>query len=91
MGAAGGDLTGTYPDPQVVDDSHNHSALTLTGVLPLTGGTLTGMLLLPATTPTDVGHAASKGYVDSRIWKGTQAEYDALGTYDPDVLYVVKD
>lgn len=23
------------------------------------------------------------------IWTGTQVEYDALGTYDPDVLYVV--
>jgi hypothetical protein len=34
-------------------------------------------------------HAASKGYVDSRIWSGTQAEYDALGAHDPVVLYVV--
>ncbi len=28
----------------------------------------------------------------SEVWKqwtGTQAEYDALGTYDPDTLYVV--
>ncbi len=32
---------------------------------------------------------ATKKYTDSRIWKGTQAEYDALGTYDDSVLYCI--
>lgn len=49
--------------------------------------------------PTDLAPA---GYVDDAVadkvkavngltgvWKGSQAEYDALGTHDPTVLYIV--
>ena len=39
-------------------------------------------------TPTADGHAATKGYTDSRIWQGSQVAYDAL-TPDPTVLYVI--
>lgn len=53
-----------------------------------TGATMTGQLSVP-TTPTASAHATSKGYVDSRIWQGSQAAYDAIGTKDPTVLYVI--
>jgi hypothetical protein len=32
---------------------------------------------------------ATKKYVDSRIWKGTQSEYNALSSYDDDILYCI--
>jgi hypothetical protein len=57
--------------------------------LPLTGGTMLGPLILDGTEPASGPAAADKDYVDSRIWTGTQAQYDAIGTKDPEVLYVV--
>lgn len=47
-----------------------------------------GHTLYGVANPSSDDHVASKGYVDSRIWTGTQAEYDGL-TPDPDILYVV--
>lgn len=47
-GAAGGDLSGTYPNPSVVDDSHNHTAATL----PTLGGAGEILILdIPAGSP----------------------------------------
>lgn len=39
--------------------------------------------------PSQAAHATTKNYVDSRIWKGTQAELDLIVPRDPTVLYVV--
>jgi len=49
---------------------------------------ITGLIKV-ADDPTDDLGVATKQYVDSRIWSGTQAEYDAIVTKDPAVLYVV--
>ena len=56
--------------------------------LDVAGGVLTGPLTLAADPVADA-EAASKAYVDARIWQGTQAEFDAIITKDPTVLYVV--
>jgi membrane-bound metal-dependent hydrolase YbcI (DUF457 family) len=41
----------------------------VTGFAPLTGATFTGAVTLPASDPTDVNHAARKGYVDAGdVW-----------------------
>jgi len=42
-----------------------------------------------AADPTAPLGVATKQYVDARIWKGTQAAYDAIPAKDPAVLYVV--
>ena len=42
-----------------------------------------------AATPVAAGDLTTKAYVDSRIWKGTQAELDLIVPRDPTVLYVV--
>lgn len=42
-----------------------------------------------AAEPTASAHLATKGYVDGRIWSGSQASYDAIAVKDPTVLYVI--
>lgn len=39
--------------------------------------------------PVDALEVTTKQYTDSRIWKGSQAEYDAIPTKDQTVLYVI--
>jgi hypothetical protein len=42
-----------------------------------------------AASPTTGQHLATKGYVDTRIWFGTLAQYNAVSPKDAAVLYVV--
>jgi hypothetical protein len=45
--------------------------------------------VVTASAPTASNHLTTKAYVDGRIWKGTQAGYNAIAVKDPDVLYVI--
>ena len=53
------------------------------------GGIAAGGKISGVATPTATLDGANKSYVDSRIWSGTQAAYNAIVTKDPWVLYVI--
>jgi len=42
-----------------------------------------------ASTSTNTNQLATTGYVKSLIWKGTQAQYDAIETKDANVIYYI--
>lgn len=85
-----GDVTEAPIDGnQYVRQDAGWSLISLTGYLQLSGGTLTGPLILDGAAPATNQTATDKAYVDSRIWTGTQAQYDAIPVKDPEVLYVV--
>ena len=48
-------------------------------------------LLTTNHTPTQPNSIATKAYADSRIWQGTQAEFNAIGSgnYDDSILYCI--
>lgn len=52
----------------------------------LSGG---GSLSVDRTLSVDTNTIATRSYVDSRIWTGTQAQYNAIGTKDPTVVYII--
>lgn len=59
------------------------------GSVTSTGGVAAGGKVTGVTTPTASNDGANKAYVDSRIWSGTQAAYNAIAVKDPTVLYVI--
>ncbi len=66
------------------DDPHTHNEYQPVGDYATNTDLTNGLAGKSDTTHT---HAEPTGFWKS--WTGTQAEYDALGTYDDDTLYVV--
>lgn len=58
-GAAGGDLSGTYPNPSVVDDSHNHGASTIDLTGEAAGGDLSGTYPNPSVVDDSHSHTGA--------------------------------
>lgn len=85
-----GDVTEAPVDGnQYVRQDAGWAAFDTSQVLLLSGGTMTGPLTLDGTAPVADADAADKAYVDSRIWKGTQAQYDAIAPGEAGVLHVI--
>lgn len=83
----GDTMTGALVVPSIGNGDND---LTLTSSLNANGHTFYGVA-----EPRNADHAATKGYVDSRggteVWEGTRAQYDAIASKDPAVLYVITD
>lgn len=86
--AAGDARYVNHTGPETLTGDFTVTGLLKGGTLESAGGVKAAGKVTDVTAPTDNTDAANKGYVDSRIWTGTQAQYDA-SPKDPNVLYVV--
>lgn len=89
-GPAGGDLSGSYPDPSVVDDSHDHTAATLPSTIvydgDAAGGDLSGTYPNPSVVNDSHAHTAST-LPATIVYDGDAAGGDLSGTYpNPSVV-----
>lgn len=66
-----------------------NGGLTVLGQFYVNGGVAVRGAISGVVGPVTPDHAANKEYVDGRIWTGSQGQYDAIPTKDPNVLYVV--
>lgn len=85
-GPAGGDLSGTYPNPDVVDDSHAHTPGVTIPAYPTAlppsgpaGGDLSGSYPNPAVV--DDSHTHSAATLPAIVYDGDTAGGDLDGTY----------
>lgn len=81
---AGGDLSGTYPNPSVVNDSHTHTAATLPSSIvydgDAAGGDLSGTYPNPSVNDDSHSHTAAT-LPATLVYDGDAAGGDLTGTY----------